>query len=76
MRLEAREQIKLLLSLRKMTITELASELTKLTGKQYTTGRLSAKMIRGTLSFNEMLSICDILEYRIDFTSTIEHWKE
>ena len=69
--LEAREQIKLLLSLRKMTITELARDLTQVTGKHYTPASLSAKMIRGTLSYNEMLKICEILDYKIDISSLI-----
>ena len=71
MKLEAREQIKLLLSLRKTTLTELARYLTEETGKKYTPASLSAKMIRGTLSYNEMLKICEILDYKIDIVSLI-----
>lgn len=71
MKLKAREQIKTLLVARKMTISELADLLTKNIGKKYTAASLSAKMIRGSLSYNEMLIICDILDYKINFISQI-----
>ena len=71
MRVEAREQIKLLLGTRGMTITKLAKILTERTGEKYTISNLSAKMIRGTLSYNEVLTICDILNYEIEFKSLI-----
>lgn len=71
MKLKAREQIKTLLVARNMTISELAYLLTKTIGKKYTAASLSAKMIRGSLSYNEMLIICDILNYKINFISQI-----
>ena len=71
MSVEAREQIKLLLGTRGMTITKLAKILSERTGEKYTISNLSAKMIRGTLSYNEVLTICDILDYEIDFKSLI-----
>ena len=71
MRIEAREQIKLLLGTRGMTMTKLAEVMTKRTGEKYTISNLSAKMIRGTLSYNEVLNICDILNYEIEFKSLI-----
>ena len=54
-----------------MTITELAQELSSITKKHYTPASLSAKMIRGSLSYNEMLKICEILDYKIDIVSLI-----
>lgn len=71
MRIEAREQIKLLIGTRGLTMTKLAKLMTEKTGEKYTLSNLSAKMIRGSLSYNEMLLICDILDYKIDFTSLI-----
>ena len=46
-------------------------DLTQVTGKHYTPASLSAKMIRGTLSYNEMLKICEILDYKIDIVPLI-----
>jgi len=71
MRVKAREQIKLLLGTRGMTMTKLTGVMTKRTGEKYTISNLSAKMIRGTLSYNEMLTICEILDYSIEFKSLI-----
>ena len=71
MRIEAREQVKLLLSTRGLNITKLAKLLTEKTGEKYTLSTLSSKMIRGTLSYNEMLTICEILNYGIEFKSLI-----
>ena len=71
MNLKVREQIKTLLVARKSTLTELAALLTKETGKKYTAASLSAKMIRGSLSYNEVLIICKILDYKIEFVPLI-----
>lgn len=71
MRIEAREQIKLLTSTRGKNLTILAKDLSEKTGKHYTQASLSAKMIRGTLSYNEVLTICEILDYEIEFKSKI-----
>lgn len=69
MRIEVREQIKLLVSTRGKNLTILANELSEKTGKQYTPASLSAKLIRGSLSYNEVLTICEILNYAIEFKS-------
>ena len=51
MRIEAREQIKLLIGTRGLTMTKLAKLMTEKTGEKYTLSNLSAKMIRGSLRF-------------------------
>lgn len=71
MRVEAREQIKLLLGTRGMTMTALAEAITEKTGEKYTLSNLSARMKRGTLSYNEVLTICEILDYEIEFKSLV-----
>lgn len=71
MRVNAREQIKLLLGTRGMTMTALAEAITEKTGERYTLSNLSARMKRGTLSYNEVLTICEILDYEIEFKSLI-----
>ena len=69
MSIDARKQIKSLLATRGMTIKELAVILSKRTGKSYTSASISGKFQRGSLSYNEMLSICEILDYQIEFKS-------
>lgn len=71
MRIEAKEQIKSLLAIRGMSITALAKKLTDCTGKKYTLASLLAKFKRGTLSYNEVLTICEILDYEIEFKSLV-----
>lgn len=71
MRIEAKEQIKSLLAIRGMSTTELARQLTEYTGKKYTLASILAKFKRGTLSYNEVLTICEILDYEIEFKSLI-----
>lgn len=71
MRVNAREQIKLLLGTRGMTMTALAKAITEKTGEKYTLSNLSARMKRGTLSYNEVLTICEILDYEIEFKSLV-----
>ncbi len=69
MRIESREQVKLLLGMRGLNITKLAKLLSDKTGEKYTLPTLSSKLIRGSLSYNEMLTICEILGYEIEFKS-------
>lgn len=60
-----RAQIKYWLSLNQSTYEKLADELTKLTGKKYTRGSLSAKISRDTITFNELETIAKIFNYKI-----------
>ena len=67
--LNAKEVIKILLSKEQVKQKDLAVLLTKKTGKKYTPGSLSQKIVRGTISYNEVVAIADILGYNIN----IEH---
>lgn len=67
MELQAREQVKILLTLKHLTLTELAQMLSEKTGKKYTIDGLSRKLRQGTISYNEMLTIASILGYKIEF---------
>ncbi|MBD5401515.1 LLM class flavin-dependent oxidoreductase [bacterium] len=69
MKLEAHEQIKSLLAQRKMTLKRLAELLSEKTGKKHTSDNLSHKLRRGTISYNLMLVIAEILDYDIEFVS-------
>ncbi len=66
----AREIVKLLLMKENMSISRLAQLLSTDEKKVYQQ-TLSAKLINGTLKFNEMLEICNILGYEIDFEKIV-----
>jgi hypothetical protein len=67
MELQAREQIKSLLAQRGKTMKELAQELSLRLNKTYLPDSLSHKLRRGSISYNEMLIIFDILGYKLIF---------
>ena len=66
MNLNANELIKLLLTKKQMTQSALAILLSKKTGKACTQPSLSRKLTKGTITFNEVMLILDILGYEID----------
>ena len=68
MRLKAKEIIKVLLSRGHIKQKDLAQALTENTGKKYTQGSLSQKINRGSISYDEVALIADILGYEINFT--------
>ena len=67
MKLQAKELIKIFVSQRALTIKKLADLLTEKTGKKYTQGSLSHKINRGTISYNEVLLIAEILNYKLNY---------
>lgn len=69
MSLKVREQIKSLLAEKGITMKSLAELLSEKTNKKYSLANLSAKLQRGTLSYNEVLIIANILGYEIKFMS-------
>lgn len=62
----AREIVKLLLVKENLSISKLAAMLSTEQKKIYQQ-TLSLKLINGTLKFNEMLDICNVLGYEIEF---------
>lgn len=62
----AREIVKLLLVKENLSISKLAVMLSTDQKKIYQQ-TLSSKLINGTLKFNEMLDICNVLGYEIEF---------
>ena len=62
----AREIVKILLMKENISISKLAELLSSNSKKVYQQ-TLSSKLIKGTLRFDEMIEICDILGYEIDF---------
>lgn len=65
--MECREEIKYLLLQRRMTLTKLAEEMTKLSGKKISQSFLSQKLGNKTLRYYELEMICKILGYNIKF---------
>lgn len=60
-------QLKILLTLKQISMKKLAEELTILTGKDYTPASLYGKINRDTISFTECQNIAKILGYEIIF---------
>lgn len=62
----AREVVKILLMKNNISLSKLARMLSTEDKKVYQQS-LSAKLINGTLKYNEMVKICELLGYEIEF---------
>lgn len=69
--MSVREDIKTLLAKEAMTMTQLAEEMTKLSGKPYTMKSISDKLARQTLQYKEFLLILKVLKYKMDLKKII-----
>lgn len=67
MKMNANIQIRVLLAQRALTISKLARMLEERTGKSCTRQNLSNKLRAGTIRYDEMLIIADILGFEISF---------
>ena len=67
MRLKAKEQVKVLLSQEGVKQKDLAKMLSEKTGHIYSQTNLSQKLSRGSLSYNEVMTIAEILGYDIQY---------
>lgn len=65
--IKAKEQIKSLIALKGMTLTQLADFLTKKTDKKYTLDSLSKKLNRGAIPYNEVMMIADLLGFKVSY---------
>lgn len=63
--MNVREEVKIMLTSKSMTLTELARQMTELSGKNYSQSLLSHKLASESLRYSEMKLICKILGYRI-----------
>ena len=72
MNMKAREQIKSILAEKNIKMKELCLRLSEKMGKNYSSNNLSNKLIRGSITYNEVLLIADILGYKITFVDTEE----
>ena len=62
-----REQIKALLAQENLKMKDLAAKMQEKTGKSYSLQNLSHRLKRGTVTYNEVLLISEILGYKINF---------
>ena len=65
-----KKDIKMLLLENDITITDIAKEMTKRTGKYFSRSNISQKLLRGTLKYEEAQLIGDILGYELKFIRT------
>ena len=65
--MNVREQIKVLLAMENVTLTEIAQEMSEKTGKNYSMQNLSQKLSRKTLKYEEARLIAELLGYKIKF---------
>ena len=63
--MELKEEVKLMLASKSMTLTKLAEKMSELSGKKYSQSLLSHKLAKDSLRYTEMKLICKILGYRI-----------
>ena len=63
--MNVRDEVKIMLAAKCMTITELARRMSEETGKNYTQSLISHKLAAQSLKYSEMKLICRILGYKI-----------
>lgn len=65
--MSVREDLKILLVKEKMTLTELAKEAQKVSGRKYTVHMLSQKLVNSSMKYDELKFLAEVLGYRIKF---------
>ncbi len=63
--MNVRDEVKIMLASKRMSMTELARMMTEESGKNYSQSLLSHKLKDESLRYSEMKLICKILGYRI-----------
>ena len=63
--MDIRDEVKIMLASKRMTLTQLAQNMSELSGKNYSQSLLSHKLKDNSLKYSEMKLICKILGYRI-----------
>ncbi|CDE59381.1 putative uncharacterized protein [Fusobacterium sp. CAG:439] len=64
--MSVKEEVKTLLAREAFTMTKLAVEMTKISGRKYTMKSISDKLARKTLKYEEFILILNILKYKIE----------
>ena len=70
MNMKAREQIKSLLAAKNIKMKELCLRLSEKMGKNYSSNNLSNKLIRGSITYNEVLVLADVGGKKKNFFET------
>jgi hypothetical protein len=65
--MSVKKDIKKLLIENDVSITYIAKEMSRITGKNISRSNISQKLIRGTLKYEEAVLIGDILGYKLTF---------
>ena len=65
--IKAKEQIKAMTALKGITLTKLAELISKKTREKYSVSSLSQKLGRGTIPYNEVMMIADILGFKVSY---------
>ncbi len=65
--MSVKEDVKMLLAKEAYTMTKLAAEMTKLSGKKYTMKSISDKLARKTLQYEEFMLILKVLNYEVEY---------
>lgn len=63
--MSAKEIVKIMLVKRAMTVKKLAEKMSEYTGQKYTQSGLASKISRGSLRFDEVEVIAEILDFKI-----------
>ncbi len=63
--MDIRDEVKIMLFSKGMTLTQLAKKMSEASGKNYSQSLLSHKLADNSLRYTEMKMICKILGYRI-----------
>ena len=64
--MSVKEEVKTLLAREAFTMTKLAVEMTKISGRKYTMKSISDKLARKTLKYEEFILLLNILKYKIE----------
>ena len=65
--MDIKTQLKILMTLKHVSMNELAKRISDLTGENYTSAKLYGKINRDSISFSECQKIAKILGYEIIF---------
>ena len=63
----AEEQIKSLIALKGITMVQLCEIVSKTINKNYSSSSLSQKLKRGSIPYNEVMMIANILGYKVSY---------
>ena len=63
--MDIREEIKVIIARRGTTLKKVCEQLSEKTGKYYSYNNISNKLHRGTIKYNEVQTIFELLDYKL-----------